>query len=85
MQPTYAAAKLAADRIHRHLASDSIPARSPVAHTAAQPNPATLAALIDAAFWTSLRREEGYIPRIRSRLLRRTKWTMPSPSRFRFH
>jgi len=28
------------------------------------PDSATLAALIDAAFWTSLRREEGYIPRI---------------------
>ena len=28
------------------------------------PDSVTLAALIDAAFWTSLRREEGYIPRV---------------------
>ena len=56
IQPTYAAAQLAADRIHRQLATHS--------NVAAQPDAATLAALIDAAFWTSLRREEGYIPRI---------------------
>jgi hypothetical protein len=53
-QPTYAAAQLAANRIHRHLAT----------HSASLPDVATLAALIDAAFWTSLRREEGYIPRL---------------------
>lgn len=59
IQPTYAAARLAAERIHRQLADHSVPA-----HAAALPDPAILAALIDAAFWTSLRREEGYIPRI---------------------
>jgi hypothetical protein len=51
--PSYAGAQLAADRIHRHLETHSFPVES-----------STLAALIDAAFWTSLRREEGYIPRI---------------------
>ena len=56
IQPTYAAAQLAADRIHLLLADG--------AHPATLPDPATLAAMIDAAFWTSLRREEGYIPRI---------------------
>jgi hypothetical protein len=55
IQPTYAAAQPAADRICRLLASQ---------HAAAVPDSSTLAALIDAAFWTSLRREEGYIPRI---------------------
>lgn len=55
-QPTYAAAQLAAERIHHLLEAAAYPA--------AQPDPATLAAMIDAAFWTSLRREEGYIPRI---------------------
>jgi hypothetical protein len=63
IQPTYAAARLTADRIHRHLASQSVPAHS-VEHPATLPDSTTLAALIDAAFWTSLRREEGYIPRI---------------------
>jgi Probable sensor domain DACNV len=64
IEPTYGAAQLAATRIHRHLAAHSVPAQSSAEHAATLPDPATLAALIDAAFWTSLRREEGYIPRI---------------------
>ena len=63
-QPTYAAARLAADRIHRHLTTDSAAAQAAAETIATLPDSATLAALIDAAFWTSLRREEGYIPRI---------------------
>ena len=63
-QPTYAAARLAADRIHRHLANYSTAAPPSSEQIAKLPDSATLAALIDAAFWTSLRREEGYIPRI---------------------
>jgi len=62
--PTYAAAQLAAERIHRELASPSVSAPFSAADSAPQPDPANLAAMIDAAFWTSLRREEGYIPRI---------------------
>jgi len=64
IQPTYAAAQLAADRICRLLASHPIGHGLSQQHTAAVPDGSTLAALIDAAFWTSLRREEGYIPRI---------------------
>jgi hypothetical protein len=64
IQPTYAAAHLAADRIHRHLATHSVPAQFSAERAARLPDSATLAALIDAAFWTSLRREEGYIPRV---------------------
>ena len=64
IQPTYAAAQLAADRIHRHLAISSIPTEIAGERAATLPDSATLAAMIDAAFWTSLRREEGYIPRI---------------------
>jgi len=62
--PTYAAAQLAAERIHRHLAIHSAPAQFSAEHAATLPDAATLAALIDAAFWTSLRREEGYVPRV---------------------
>jgi hypothetical protein len=62
--PTYASAQLAADRIHRYLASQSALPRFSAEHAATLPDSATLAALIDAAFWTSLRREEGYIPRV---------------------
>src|SRR5678815_4724832 len=62
MGTTYAAAQVASDRIHRHLSAYS--ARCSVQTAAALPDSSTLAALIDAAFWTSLRREEGYVPRI---------------------
>jgi hypothetical protein len=62
--PTYASAQLAADRIHRYLAAQSALPRFSAEHAATLPDAATLAALIDAAFWTSLRREEGYIPRV---------------------
>ena len=61
IQPTYAAARLAADRINHYLASHSVPT---AAHANTLPDSPTLAALIDVAFWTSLRREEGYVPRI---------------------
>ncbi|HSR09315.1 MAG TPA: hypothetical protein VLM42_19440 [Bryobacteraceae bacterium] len=64
IQPTYAAARLAAERIHRHLTNHSTAAQPSSEQIARLPDSATLAVLIDAAFWTSLRREEGYIPRI---------------------
>jgi hypothetical protein len=64
IRPTYAAAQLAANRIHRRLANHSNTAQFSAVHAASLPDAATLAALIDAAFWTSLRREEGYVPRI---------------------
>lgn len=63
IRPTYAAAELAAKRIHPYLAAYS-PAQISEGRAARLPDSPTLAALIDAAFWTSLRREEGYIPRI---------------------
>jgi hypothetical protein len=64
IQPTYASAQLAAARIYRHLAIHSVPASTSAEHVATLPDLPQLAALIDAAFWTSLRREEGYVPRI---------------------
>jgi hypothetical protein len=62
IQPTYAPAQSAAARIHRHLAKHSVVPES--GRVATLPDLPTLAALIDAAFWTSLRREEGYVPRV---------------------
>jgi hypothetical protein len=64
IQPTYAGAQLAAARVHLYLEAYSVPAQLSTERTATIPDSATLAALIDAAFWTSLRREEGYIPRV---------------------
>ena len=53
--PTYPAARLAAPQIHSHLRK----------HTSlALPDAAAIEAIIEAAFWASLRREEGYVPRI---------------------
>ena len=52
--PSYPASRAAAVSIHPHFAR----------HTAAAPPIETIQAIIDAAFWASLRREEGYSPRI---------------------
>jgi hypothetical protein len=60
-RPTYAAAQIAAERIHRHFERHPLPASECLATL---PDAATLASLIDTAFWTSLRREEIYTPRI---------------------
>jgi hypothetical protein len=63
--PAYPAARQAAARIcfhfERHL-SGLAPHQSGIASEA--PDAAAVEAMIEAAFWTSLRREEGYIPRI---------------------
>jgi len=53
----YPAARLAASRIRAHLARHATPA-------AAQPDTDAIEAIIEAAFWASLRREEGFMPRI---------------------
>ncbi|MEO5924194.1 MAG: putative sensor domain DACNV-containing protein [Bryobacteraceae bacterium] len=60
-QPTYAAAQRAADRIHDYFRRNPL---APSECLATLPDPATLASLIDTAFWTSLRREETFTPRI---------------------
>ena len=53
-QPAYPAAKAAAALVRPHFAQ----------HLDAAPDLASIEALIDSAFWASLRREEGYTPRI---------------------
>jgi hypothetical protein len=64
-RPAYPAARAAAARIRahfeRHLAA--APAQQDV-NAAMAPDTAAIEAIIDAAFWASLRREEGYMPRI---------------------
>ncbi len=67
--PAYPAARTAADRIRahflRHLAAAPLPGRE----SALVPELASIEAIIEAAFWASLRREEGYMPRISLALL----------------
>jgi len=61
----YAAARAVAPVVHAHLAQHLEQAVQRGEQNLASLPPAdTLAAMIDVAFWTSLRREEGYLPRI---------------------
>lgn len=61
----YPVARAAAGRIRshflRHLAT---PSHLPGREAAPLPDTAAIEAIIEAAFWASLRREEGYMPRI---------------------
>jgi hypothetical protein len=55
--PAYPAARVAALRVHPHYARN-------LAETELLPDIETIEAIIDVAFWASLRREETYTPRI---------------------
>jgi hypothetical protein len=61
----YAAARLAAPRIWTHFSQhlDAARERGRVVE-ALLPDPRDIEVVIDAAFWASLRREEGYVPKI---------------------
>jgi hypothetical protein len=64
-QGRYPAARAAAARISDHFAGHaSAPPPHPNGPSAAVPDPAAIEALIETAFWTSLRREENYTPLI---------------------
>ena len=61
----YPAARTVAPKVHEHFARHVDEARQRgEANLAAVPDIATVETLIEAAFWSSLRREENYIPRI---------------------
>lgn len=61
--PAYPAARKIAPKVFDHFKThrDSAPAE---AELAPLPDIQTIESLIDVAFWTSLRREENYPPRI---------------------
>jgi len=59
-EPTYSAARAVAPRVRAHFARLIEAAGA----AAAVPDADAIEAIIDAAFWASLRREEGYMPRI---------------------
>jgi hypothetical protein len=62
---TYAAARTVAPRVQAYFARRRAEADShSQEHLAALPEAETIEAVIDVAFWASLRREEGYMPRI---------------------
>ncbi|HEY6510155.1 MAG TPA: hypothetical protein VIY56_19165, partial [Vicinamibacterales bacterium] len=60
---SYPAARLVAPKVHTYFARHQA-AASPVATLAPVPDEGVIRELIDAAFWASLRREEGYEPKI---------------------
>jgi len=61
----YAAARTVSPKLHAYFAGHREEAlRRGERHLAPLPDAETIEALIDAAFWASLRREEGYEPRI---------------------
>ena len=64
-EPAYSAARLVAPQVEAHFAlhADEARRRGHVASVIA-PDAQTIEAIIDAAFWASLRREESYVPRI---------------------
>jgi hypothetical protein len=60
--PAYPAARLAASRVYPHFARHL--AAAPAAASSLLPDVETIEAMIDTAFWASLRREENITPRV---------------------
>jgi len=62
----YAPARAVAARVHAHFVRPLAAATGPPGRDdlATAPDPDAIETVIDAAFWASLRREEGYTPRI---------------------
>ena len=69
-EPTYIAARMVASTIEVHFAEHLANARAVGAkHLADEPQAPIIEAIIDVAFWASLRREEGRSPKISISLL----------------
>ncbi len=63
-EPAYPAARLVASAVEEIFARNIAKARERVLDVAPTPDGAAVEAIIDAAFWASLRREEAYRPKI---------------------
>jgi len=79
--PAYPAAGIVAPRVHEHFVRHAADAqqRGQIG-IATPPDAATIEALIDSAFWASLRREESFVPKISLAFL--TPEEAPYPLRF---
>jgi hypothetical protein len=62
--PTYPQARMVAEAVQGHFARHITAARTREALEVDSPPTLAIAAIIDAAFWASLRREEGHAPKI---------------------
>jgi hypothetical protein len=77
-EQAYAAARVVAPAVRAHLAHHVGEARGRgESHLPDVPGEDAIARLIDAAFWTSLRREEGYAPKISLAFVGRHETTHP--------
>ena len=63
-EPAYPAARAVASAVEEIFARNIASARQQVRDVAPTPDAAAMEAIIDAAFWASLRREEAYRPKI---------------------
>jgi hypothetical protein len=72
--PAYPAARLIAPKVQQHFLHH-VPAA--MAAGVAAPATADIELLVDAAFWASLRREEGFVPRISFALLSPDRTSQP--------
>lgn len=63
-EPAYPAARAVASAVEQIFARNIASARQQVRDVAPTPDVAAMEAIIDAAFWASLRREEAYRPKI---------------------
>ncbi|ALW85128.1 hypothetical protein AUC43_08505 [Hymenobacter sedentarius] len=68
-EPTYLTARMAAPMIEAHFARHRAAISEKVHRLAPPPESHCVEAIIDVAFWASLRREEGHLPRISLALL----------------
>jgi hypothetical protein len=69
-EPGYPAARIVAPKVEAHFAQHAEDARQRGREVRVTPPDAdTIEAIIDAAFWASLRREESYVPKISLALL----------------
>jgi sensor domain DACNV-containing protein len=69
-EPGYPAARIVAPKVEAHFAHHAAEARRRGRPgRVKEPDAATIEAIIDAAFWASLRREESYVPKISLALL----------------
>jgi hypothetical protein len=62
--PAYPAARIVSAKLAAYLARYDKGASGGQKNVASLPDAETIEAIIDAAFWASLRREEGYVPKI---------------------
>jgi hypothetical protein len=60
----YPAARTIAPRLHAYFSRQAANRKGPAGKIARVPDTETIEHIIDAAFWASLRREEGFVPKI---------------------